>query len=65
MGGETPPAGESPPTGEPELAPESKKKDMNILIENNLIEGAQMINLGQAQQSLGEMSKELDKLLNT
>jgi hypothetical protein len=65
LGGETPPAGESPPTGEPELAPESKKKDMNILIENNLIEGAQMINLGQAQQSLGEMSKELDKLLNT
>jgi hypothetical protein len=65
LGGETPPAGESPPVGEPELAPESKKKDMNILIENNLIEGAQMINLGQAQQSLGEMSKELDKLLNT
>jgi hypothetical protein len=65
LGGEIPPAGESPPTGEPELAPESKKKDMNILIENNLIEGAQMINLGQAQQSLGEMSKELDKLLNT
>jgi len=65
FGGETPPSGESPPTGEPELAPESKKKDMNILIENNLIEGAQIINLGQAQQSLGEMSKELDKLLNT
>ena len=60
-GGEAPP----PPTGEPELAPESKKKDMNILLENNLIEGAQMINLGQAQQSLGEISKELDKLLNT
>ena len=65
LGGEVPPAGETPPTGEPELAPESKKKDMNILIENNLIEGAQMINLGQAQQSLGEISKELDKLLNT
>ena len=64
LGGETP-SGETPPTGEPELAPESKKKDMNILIENNLIEGAQIINLGQAQQSLGEMSKELDKLLNT
>ena len=60
-GGEAPP----PPTGEPELAPESKKKDMNILVENNLIEGAQTINLGQAQQSLGEISKELDKLLNT
>ena len=68
LGAEVPPAGGEappPPTGEPELAPESKKKDMNILIENNLIEGAQMINLGQAQQSLGEISKELDKLLNT
>ena len=70
LGAEVPPAGgEAPPppptTGEPELAPESKKKDMNILLENNLIEGAQMINLGQAQQSLGEISKELDKLLNT
>ena len=69
LGAEVPPAGGGeappPPTGEPELAPESKKKDMNILIESNLIEGAQMINLGQAQQSLGEISKELDKLLNT
>jgi hypothetical protein len=68
LGAEVPPAGGEappPPTGEPELAPESKKKDMNILLENNLIEGAQMINLGQAQQSLGEISKELDKLLNT
>jgi hypothetical protein len=55
-----PPAG-----GEPELAPESKKKDMNILIENNLIEGSRMIDLGQAQDSLGEISKELDKLLNS
>jgi len=60
-GGEAPP----PPTGEPELAPESKKKDMNILVENNLIEGSRMIDLGQAQESLGEISKELDKLLNS
>jgi len=61
VGGETSP----PPTGEPDLAPESKKKDLNILVENNLIEGSQIINLGQAQESLGEISKELDKLLNT
>ena len=65
MGTETPDMGAAPPTGEPELAPESKKKDMNILVESNLIEGAQMINLGQAQESLGEISKELDKLLNS
>jgi hypothetical protein len=64
---EAPPAGGEvpPPTGEPELAPESKKKDMNILIESNLIEGSRMIDLGQAQDSLGEISKELDKLLNS
>jgi hypothetical protein len=64
---EAPPSGGEvpPPTGEPELAPESKKKDMNILIESNLIEGSRMIDLGQAQDSLGEISKELDKLLNS
>lgn len=63
IGGETeatPPAG-----GEAEITPESKKKDLNILVENNLIEGAEMINLGVAQESLGEISKELDKLLNS
>ena len=64
---EAPPSGGEvpPPSGEPELAPESKKKDMNILIESNLIEGSRMIDLGQAQDSLGEISKELDKLLNS
>jgi hypothetical protein len=66
-GGETelPPAGgaeEAPPA---EVTPESKKKDLNILVENNLIEGSQIINLGQAQDSLGEISKHLDKLLNS
>jgi hypothetical protein len=61
------PAAETPPPagGEPELAPESKMKDLNILIENNLIEGSETINLGQGQESLGEISKELNKLLNS
>jgi hypothetical protein len=62
---ELPPAGgaeEAPPS---EVTPESRKKDLNILVENNLIEGSQIINLGQAQDSLGEISKELDKLLNS
>jgi hypothetical protein len=63
---EAPLAPEAPPAGgEPELAPESKKKDMNILVENNLIEGSRIIDLGQGQDSLGEISKELDKLLNS
>ena len=61
VGGETPP----PAGGEPELAPESKKKDLNILVENNLIEGAEMINLGVAQESLGEISKHLNNLLKS
>jgi hypothetical protein len=66
LGAEVPVGGESPPpTGEPELAPESREKDMNILLENNLIEGSRMIDLSQGQESLGEISKELDKLLNT
>ena len=59
------PEGETPPPPSPELAPESKRKDMNILVESNLIEGSRRINLGHAQESLGEISKELDKLLNS
>jgi hypothetical protein len=55
---------EAPPA-EGQVTPESKMKDLNILVENNLIEGAETINLGHAQDSLGEISKELDKLLNS
>lgn len=55
---------EGSPLPEPEIAPEGRKKDMNILVENDLIEGKRIINLGEAQDSLGEISKELDKLLN-
>ena len=51
--------------GAAEVTPESKLKDMNILVENNLIEGKKIIDLGNGQKSLGEMSKELDKLLNS
>ena len=63
---ETPPAGggeEAPPAAE--VTPESRQKDMNILVENNFIKGSQMINLGQGQDYLGEISKHLDKLLNS
>jgi hypothetical protein len=70
MGGEEmPPAGgESPPPpagGEAEVTPESKNKNMNILVESNLLEGSKILDLGQGQDSLGEISKELDKLLNS
>jgi hypothetical protein len=67
-GEELPPAGEEtvpPAGGEAEITPESRINNLNMLVENNLIEGAQMINLGHGQESLGEISKELDKLLNS
>jgi hypothetical protein len=69
-GGAPPPAeggGEvAPPPPGGEVTPESTiERSMNLLIENNIIEGSSYIHLGQAQDSLGEISKELDKLLNS
>jgi hypothetical protein len=69
-GEELPPAGEEtvappPAGGEAEITPESRMNNLNMLVENNLIDGARMINLGHGQDSLGEISKELDKLLNS
>jgi hypothetical protein len=66
-GAELPPppaGGEESPEGEPPI-PESKMDNLNILVENNLIDGNKFIDLGMAQESLGEISKELDKLLNS
>jgi hypothetical protein len=56
--------GESPPLGG-EITPESKVANMNILLENNFGENSRFLNLSQGQESLGEISKELDKLLNS
>jgi hypothetical protein len=53
-----------PEGGEGATVPESVKKDMNILVENNLIKGVDIIDLAHGQQSLGEIEKELKKLLN-
>jgi hypothetical protein len=63
-GGAPPPP--PPPGGEGEagVTPESKIERLNILVENNVLEGASFINLGQGRDSLGEIDKELDKLLN-
>jgi hypothetical protein len=47
------------------ITPESTLPNMNILIENNFIKGKTFIDLGHGQESLGEISKELDKLLNS
>jgi len=61
-----PPAeGGAPEGGEAAVTPESRMKNMNLLIESNLLEGSTFLDLGQGQDSLGEISKELDKLLNS
>jgi hypothetical protein len=60
-----PPEGGAEPAGGEPPVPESRKKDFNILVEKNLIEGSKIIDLGYAQQSLGEIEKELEKLLNS
>jgi hypothetical protein len=59
-----PPAEEAPPAGG-EVTPESKKERMNILLESGFAEKSRFFNLDQGQDSLGEISKELDKLLNS
>jgi hypothetical protein len=61
-GGTPPPP--PPPGGEEGVTPESRIERLNILVENNVLEGASFINLGQGRDSLGEIDKELDKLLN-
>ena len=71
MGGDlggAPPAPEGgleAPSAEAAVTPESRMDNLNILVENNLIEGTLFLDLGQGQDSLGEISKELDKLLNS
>jgi len=65
-GEEAPPAGgETAPPPAGEVTPESKRANMNILLENNFAEKSRFLNLNQGQDSLGEISKELDKLLNS
>ena len=63
---EAPPLeGEETPPAPEEITPESvKNKDMNLLIENDLY-GNKYLNLGVAQQKLGKIEEELDKLLNS
>lgn len=64
MGGdETPPPPEDIGGGEVGLAPESRKNNLNILVEKNLIEGSKIIDLSLGQESLTKINKELKKLL--
>ena len=65
-GAEAPPAEAPPAEGETPPIPESVKKEkMNILLESGFAEQNRFFNLDQGQDSLGEISKELDKLLNS
>jgi hypothetical protein len=76
FGGETsvppPPTGGeeggAPPAPEASVTPESnlnKMNNMNMLLENSMVSGSKFLDFSQGQQSLGEISKELDKLLNS
>jgi hypothetical protein len=60
-----PEGGEAPPPAGGEVTPESKIAKMNILLEDNFGEKSRYLNLSQGQESLGEISKELDKLLKS
>jgi hypothetical protein len=70
-GGEPSPGGELPappapgpePGGEAGVTPESIEKDMNILLETNMIDKDDVIDLSRAKKSLGEMEQKLNSLL--
>ena len=68
-GAPPPPGGEDlgapPPAGGAELAPESKiDRDMNLILENDMISGMEEIDLSKGRKSLMEIENKLDELLN-
>jgi hypothetical protein len=64
-GGElpAPPAPGPEPGGEAGVTPESLERDMNILLENDMLADDEMIDLSRAKKSLGEMEQKLNSLL--
>jgi len=63
-----PPGGEesgAPPPPGGEVTPESRMDKLNILVDNRLIEGSQILEFETGMESLDEMDLELDKLLNS
>ena len=70
FGGEAPPPpgpepAPPPAGGDAEVTPESQIDRLNILVENKLIGGSQILDFETGQESLLEMDIELDKLLNS
>ena len=63
-GGEAAAGPEAPPPPA-EVTPESMKERLNILVENDLIESKTFLDLERGQDYLGEIGKELDKLLDS
>jgi hypothetical protein len=59
-----PPPGPEAATTEPGLAPESRNRSLNILVENHYINGPEDIKLTKGQKSLGIIEEHLKKLLN-
>jgi len=70
-GGGTPPAPETPEAGgeaapAPELAPESRKMDdLNLILEDDMINGIDSIDLSKGKKSLNEIDDKLSELLNS
>jgi hypothetical protein len=65
LGGEpsAPETPEAPPAGG-EVTPESKIKDLNLILENNMIKGVDELDLSKGQKSILEIEDKLDELLN-
>ena len=68
-GAPPPPGGEElggpPAGGAPELAPESRiDKDMNLILEEDMISGVDELDLSKGRKSLIEIENKLDELLN-
>jgi hypothetical protein len=73
MGAPPPPMGDDmggmdmgiPPPAESGLAPESRDRNLNILLEHSKFNGTNYIPLSKGQKSLGDLENELKKLLGS
>jgi hypothetical protein len=65
FGEPTPSESPAPPAepAEPTLAPESVRKDVNIILEGSLVDDSEIIDLSKARESIHEIETKLNKLL--
>ena len=52
------------PTEEPPVERLVRNKDLDLLVEDDLIKGKSVLDLSKGRESLGEIEKELNSLLN-